>query len=258
MAKTTKKKTVAKKATPKKTTTAKTKPASVKTKTTSLKIPTAKPSTRRPTVSPPIPQRVLDSINADLNRVKTDLDEYAAHLRALDRQRLNGVGIKKLGFIQAAYELALENPEYLPHFLTTEKFTSDIEFLISLRANQELIKQIMELNWNLVMQAADMAYTDALEFYAPVKDAAKRRVDAAESLYKTLEVFFKHKKSPNAPETEKEFMRDVKAVYRGKRDGKVGAENITPKLSGGVHKVIDETFKDKAKFKEDIEGEIQD
>jgi hypothetical protein len=32
--------------------------------------------------------------------------------------------------------------------------------------------------------------------------------------------------------------------------------NIKPKLPGGKHEVIDEQFKDTAKFKEDIEGEV--
>jgi len=33
--------------------------------------------------------------------------------------RLNGVGIKKQGFIDRAYELALENGEFLPHWAFT-------------------------------------------------------------------------------------------------------------------------------------------
>jgi hypothetical protein len=253
MAKTTKK-PVAKKATAK----PKPKTTSAKTKTTAIKIPTTKPSTKRPAVNPTIPTRVIDSIFSDLNRVKTDLEEYAAHLRALDRKRLNGVGIKKLGFIERSFELAMENPEFLPHYLPIEKFQEDHQLYISLRALFDLDRQIGELMWNLVILAADMDYTDALEFYAAVREAAKRRVDASESIYRELEIFFKKKKSPDAPETEKEFLRDAKAVYKGRKDGIVKAEHLSPHLTGGVHKVVDETFKDKAQFKETAEGEIQE
>jgi hypothetical protein len=35
-----------------------------------------------------------------LNDVKTILENFAQHLRALDRKRLNGVGVRKLGFIR--------------------------------------------------------------------------------------------------------------------------------------------------------------
>jgi hypothetical protein len=56
----------------------------------------------------------LDSVSITINSVEIALDEYAAHLRALDSKRLNGVGMKKLGFIQETYDMALANPESLP------------------------------------------------------------------------------------------------------------------------------------------------
>jgi hypothetical protein len=105
--------------------------------------------------------------------------------------------------------------------------------------------------------AADIDYTDALEYYTPIKEAAKRRVDGAESLYKVLEIFYKSSKSPNDHETLKQFLRDAKAIYKGKSnqrfaDGIVEAKNVSPKLTGGIHKVIDEYIKDSGKFQEDV------
>jgi hypothetical protein len=274
---TTKKKPVAKKATTKKATvkkpvakktTAKAKAATAKKTSTArastqritLAKATGKPAVRRPPNNPTIPIRVLDSINTDLNRVKDDLDEYAPHLRALDRKRLNGVGVTRLGFIEAAYELALENPEYLPHFVSLDKWTQDHELFLFIRALRILCGQVFEVLKNMEITTADIDYTNASEFYYPVKEAAKRRVDGSETLHKILETHFKRKKSSakgaDAPETEKEFLRDAKAVYRGKKDGIVKAENISPKRTGGVRKVIDETFKNTKKFKETDEGEI--
>jgi hypothetical protein len=66
------------------------------------------PSTKRPANNPDMPQITIDNLNHTLNEVKTLLERYAQHLRALDRKRLNGVGIKKMGFIERAYEFALE------------------------------------------------------------------------------------------------------------------------------------------------------
>jgi hypothetical protein len=103
-----------------------------------------------------------------------------------------------------------------------------------------------------------MVYTDALEFYAPVREAAKRRVDAAESIYRELEVFFKRKKSEGGEPTEREIKRDVNALLHGKRDGKIIVENVRPKRTGGSHKVIDEKFNDTAQFKETEEGVIKE
>ena len=75
-------------------------------------------STRRPANNPDVPKAFIDMLNHDLNAIKDMLETFAQHLRSLDRKRLNGVGIKKLGFIERAYELALENSEFLPHYLT--------------------------------------------------------------------------------------------------------------------------------------------
>jgi hypothetical protein len=89
-----------------------------------------------------------------------------------------------------------------------------------------------------------MVYTDALEYYSQVQDAARRRVDSAESIYNELHGFFRSHGNRHRDEpTEAEVERDVKALLKGKKDGKVVVENIKPKMTGGKHKVIDETFK---------------
>jgi hypothetical protein len=74
-----------------------------------------------------------------------------------------------------------------------------------------------------------MVYTDALESYASVCEASKRRVDAVESLYKELEIFFKRKKGESETTTEKKLIRDAKAIAHGKKDGKIVIENVRPK-----------------------------
>ena len=81
----------------KKTTTAKAKP-----KTTAAK---AKPATRRPDPNLPPSVNMINSLTQDVLYLITQLSDYAANLRALDRQRHNGVGLRRLGFIEAAVGL---------------------------------------------------------------------------------------------------------------------------------------------------------
>jgi hypothetical protein len=215
--------------------------------------------TRRPPSNSNMPMQKIERLNYEFGDIKDDLENYAAHLRALDRKRLNGVGIKKQGFIERAYELAEVNQEYLPHYLTIEKFQEDNEYFIAFRSLYDTVKQIQEIIWNITLQSADIVYTDALEFYASVREAAKRRVDAAETLYKELEVFFKHKRAQDEEEpTQKRTLQDAKAFISGKRSGKLVVENINPKLIGGKHKVIDERFSDSERFKKTEEGEIEE
>jgi hypothetical protein len=76
------------------------KKATAKTGTANIKLLSATSiakgaGTRRPPNNPDVPQAAIDQINAVLNGLKTLLDDYAQHLRSLDRRRLNGVGVKK-------------------------------------------------------------------------------------------------------------------------------------------------------------------
>jgi len=98
-----------------------------------FKMLSVKPSTKRSPNNPDVPKATIDHLNTTLNDLKTILDNYSQHLRALDRRRLNGVGVRKLGFIERAYEIALENSEFLPHYLTIERFGEDIQYFMDFR-----------------------------------------------------------------------------------------------------------------------------
>jgi len=238
------------------------KPPKAKTGTADIKLLKGIPSTKRPPNNPDVPQATIDQLNEVLNAIKTILDDYAQHLRALDRRRLNGVGVRKLGFIERAYEIALENSEFLPHYLTIERFGEDIQYFMDFRSLVDLTAQIREKLWNITIQPSDIAYTDALEFYASVREAAKRRVDAAETIFNELSPFFRshgrRMEDSETPPTKKQALRDFKALESGKHDGILVIENRKPKLTGGKRKIIDETFKDTAEFKEIEQGEIKE
>jgi hypothetical protein len=118
--------------------------------------------------------------------------------------------------------------------------------------------QIHELLWNITIEASDVIYTDGLEYYASVREAAKRRVDAAETIHAGLSVFFKTRRNRGEEPTEKEPDRDMRSLIRGKKDGKIVIENIKPKLAGGTHKVLDEKFSGNAAIKETVENEIKE
>jgi hypothetical protein len=91
-----------------------------------------------------------------------------------------------------------------------------------------------------------------------VREAAKRRVDAAETLFAALSVFFKHHHSETEEPTEIKAKHDFNSLLHGKHDGKLVVENISPKLTRGKRKIIDETFKDTAEFKESEEAEFKE
>ena len=112
------KKPIAKKATTRKSQTSK-KPATKKPATKKATTKLTLPAIRRPDQNLPPDIDAIDTITEDILYLINYLDDYAANLRALDRKRHNGVGIHRLGFIEAAFRLSTKFPQYFPHWLTT-------------------------------------------------------------------------------------------------------------------------------------------
>jgi hypothetical protein len=122
----------------------------------------------------------------------------------------------------------------------------------------DIVTSVKEILWNVVLQASDILYTDALEYYSQVGDAAKRRIDPAETLYNDLKIHFKRESYKSDEPTEKQLKRDFNALEKGKKNGRLVIENEMPKTTGGKRKVIDETWKDDARFKGTEEGNIEE
>jgi hypothetical protein len=215
--------------------------------------------TRRPAVNLPPQPAAIDAITNTVMGLIEDIDKYTANLRALDRQRHNGVGMKRLGFIEEIFRISKRFPQYFPHWLDTMKFQNDLLLFRSISSLLEACRSLEEKAWNINVESSDMIYTNALEYYSQVQDAAKRRVDAAENLYEELHGFFKKMgphENPDQP-TQKQTKRDINSLLHGKKDGEVIIRNISPKITGGTHEIIDETFKSNASFKETDEASIK-
>jgi hypothetical protein len=217
-------------------------------------------ATRRPDSNLPPDAELIDEITGDILYLMEQLDAYTANLRALDRQRHTAVGLKRLGFIEAALRIATKFPQYYPHWLDTDKFQRDLGLFNSIRSLVEVCRSLEEKAWNINVEAGDMVFTDALEYYSQVQDAAKRRIDSAETIYAELHEFFRSRGTHQNGEepTEKKIKRDVDALLHGRKDGEVIIKNIRPKTTRGTHEVIDETFTGTASYKETDEGEIRE
>jgi hypothetical protein len=70
---------------------------------------------------------------------------------------------------------------------------------------------------------SDDAYSMALLFYNNVKAMARRGDPMARALTATLKTYFKKSKPSAAEPTNKELLRDAKAIAQGKKDGEEGS-----------------------------------
>jgi hypothetical protein len=155
---------------------------------------------RRPSGNISLSGEGITLISNAFTGIRIILEGAAADIRPLDPKRPSGVGIKKQGFIKRAYDLAAENLQFLPQYLTLNKFSDDYRYFVNLRALLEANAQLRELLRNLVVQSADVSYTDAVEFYASVREASKRRIGGAGKIHRDLEKFLSD--SAQVKETE--------------------------------------------------------
>jgi hypothetical protein len=105
---------------------------------------------------PEASQAAIDHINALLNEAKNILDGYSLFIRTLD-YKFNEAEDGKKDYLGQAYELALADNDFLPYYLTLERFGIDVQYFVDFRNLVDLASQIREKLWNITIQSADLA-----------------------------------------------------------------------------------------------------
>jgi hypothetical protein len=262
---TSKKQTVSKKKTisaKKKPVSAKSKPLSAKKKPAAIRnASTPAPANERNTGTheqniPLLPVNTMEDITEGTRSEMKDFEDITRNnLTALQRKRKIGAGTRNYGFIDKVSDIAAANSDYA-HFFNLNDLKNCIRNIEMCRDLYLLLLQFARAASNTMMIYSDDAYSMALNYYNTVKEQAKQGDNEAVELYDELKKSFKRKKRISETPTGKEIIKDVKALERGTKDGKIVIENIKPKLTGGVRKVIDDVHKGKAEFKESEDGEI--
>jgi len=200
-------------------------------------------------------QAITTKITAALDALSEVAPDLA--LTTAERNRLNGSGVRRLGFITKIYETASLRPEFIPPFFdinTMENLSFNIEFLRNIRS---LALAIDRMANDALLLSGDESFRLALMYYNSVRDAARRQIPGAQELFTILELFFRRGHRKDEEPTEPEVERDVRALLHGHKDGKIVIENEHPHMVGGKHVVVDETHKEHAGFKATEEGTIE-
>jgi hypothetical protein len=180
------------------------------------------------------------------------------NLSGKDRRRLFSAGVKNYGFIDKAFDIAKDNPSFMPPNFDAERLYTNLRELEDLRQLMLVLQQFLQLVTNCFMLKADFCYRDALRIYASLQEQTKAKVPGAEPLFAALKTFFHRRKREGDEPTEMELERDIKRLIHGKADGEIIIENESPHITGGVHKVIDNVHTGKSAFKETAEVEIDE
>ena len=176
-------------------------------------------------------------------------------LTAADRRRLVGAGVRNNGFIDKAYDIAIDNPQFMPPHFNVAALARNMKDLEDLRQLLWTLQQFLQAVGNVLLVHSDSCYRDALRIYSSLREQTRNRVEGAEPLFKALESYFRRgRKRTNEEPTEKQIEMEVKQLLHGKADGEIIVKNERPHLGGGLHEVIDHVHKDRSAFKETIEA----
>jgi len=141
--------------------------------------------------------------------------------------------------------LALANQMLAPALFNAaelKKMVRDIELT---RTLLNYLQQYARLAQDSLLVIGDRAYSMALLYYQSVRELSRRNVPGAETVFRSLEPYFRQRTTESQDEqpTEAKVERDVRALLHGRKEGKIVVENEKPHLVGGKHVVVDETGK---------------
>ena len=205
-----------------------------------------------PIVSPtaiddPIP--VLENSIIEVEKVIADfwnLLDMDTNMTGRERQRLFGAKSRNYGFINKAYAIAQENPNFRPGNFWLEDMTKELEILEKARQLSLTVDQLKAVTSDFQLQTSNKLYHFALRIYGNLREQTRAGVAGAKALFDELLQFFtlhRRGRGGNAVETAKELERDFHSMMHGTADGEIIIKNESPHMMGGVHEVIDDVHR---------------
>ena len=205
-----------------------------------------------------LPNGLLQDTILNVKSLMEDFREVSEnYLNRIQRRRKIGAGIKNYGFIEKVADLAEANPQFA-QFFSTADLRNCIKNFDVCRDLALLLQAFARLVTNTMLVYSDEAYRLSGIFYNNVKELSRCGNPTAMELYRAMEPFFRRPKRVKGELTVKQTDRKARRLESGKEDGVLIIENESPKLSGGVHRVIEKKFDDTEKFSEKEDGEIKE
>jgi hypothetical protein len=201
--------------------------------------PVEPPSTGGP--QPPINEAVtVASITQAVSNLQAQFRPFQKPLSPKERKRLMGTSYKSRSFVEQAYANIKANPNLVPNYIDMAQFEADMEAFEKKSYLDEILKQFEREVSDSELSDGDKVRRIALLYYNNLKTLARGGVPGAEAALEALEKYFKSRKRKTEKPTQKEVMRDARALLEGKKEGKVVISNELPVTTGNKSEVVSE------------------
>ena len=146
-------------------------------------------------VSIQLPAKDLQTVIQKLQEIKTIMQPHLVALQPSERMRLPKMSDKTLPFVQKATEYAQAHQDFSPPYLNANELAIDLKAVEDLTRIYREADQLCKNLDDTIMLSGSEAYAEALAYYQAVKQAAKRNVPNARTVYEDLRKRFERKES---------------------------------------------------------------
>ena len=122
------------------------------------------------------------------------LKPYLVALKPEERAKLPKMGDKTLPFVEKVTEYCEANPEFVPVYMNVENLKIDFQAVNDLTILFRSVEQLANGLNDTIMLSGSEAYTNALTYYNSVKEAGKKNVPNAKTVFEDLKKRFEKAK----------------------------------------------------------------
>ena len=152
-------------------------------------------------VSIQVPEKDLQAAIKKLQEVKSLMKPYLVALQPNERMNMLKMGDKTLPFVIKAAEYAQSRQDFSPPYFNANELVVDLKAVEDLTRVYREAEQLCKSLDDTILLSGSEAYAEALAYYQAVKQAAKRNVPDAKTVYQDLRKRFE-KKSAVEPTSE--------------------------------------------------------
>ena len=144
-------------------------------------------------VSIQIPEKDLQTIIKKLQDIKTMMKPHLVALQPSERKNMLKMSDRTLPFVQKANEYAQSRQDFSPPYLNISELDIDLKAVEDLTRIYREVEQLGKSLDDTIMLSGSEAYGEALAYYQSVKQAAKRNIPDAKSVYEDLRKRFERR-----------------------------------------------------------------
>jgi hypothetical protein len=211
-----------------------------------------------PVITDPNMEIIVDEVMETMDKFLA-VEHVNAALSGTERRRLVSAGTRNYGFMDKAWDIVHDNPNFAPTNFNTALMGKTMRDIEDLRQLVLVLEQFLQAVNDLLLIKSDECYRMALRVYAVLQEQARNKVPGAAPLFDALLSYFrKRKRAEEGEPTIKELEHDFHRILHGKADGEIKIVNERPHISAGVHEVVDDVHKGRTSIKATEEMEIDE